>query len=477
MATRNLGTEMLWHFYYSPDGSRLPYPTPDQETEKEETQIDLKALTHARHIVGWCSKAKFHAGAPDMNYNIKPTRLKRPSKDFSLEKLSVSVGSIVTAGCQFAIGEKDSHVRIGRIRYGSKLSWIHRKYVTLWDVDEKRGWLVKGTAALLHLLRASLHFNRTDEVQCGFLLDEDQPKDSSRPLTLNSSLDVLQDESNLELEIFPPEDKTKADSTPFRLKARVEKLYEMLEMLIDHQASAEASYKGLDAKLRFRDHLEGWDFADIATDLPPFKLKQTTVPAQMRSWVDFTRSIPAITLFGRGFGDIIRATPAGTGNSRNPAVHSCSEWETVPKNRHLLCVSAADLGKILARTGDDSTCPVTLGDGIVWHNPQDEDPFQATCSCTSGQHSKRNHHPVQEVRSSLERFKMSKSTIDLEAHPYGAVIFGEKKSWLAGLTTSSSDTTSQGTMLGHSSTSAQSDGGDANSSSFEIYPRWITFAV
>ena len=33
----------------------------------------------------------------------------------------------------------------------------------LWDVDDQRGWLINGSSALLHLLRASLEFNKTDE--------------------------------------------------------------------------------------------------------------------------------------------------------------------------------------------------------------------------------------------------------------------------------------------------------------------------
>jgi hypothetical protein len=408
-----------------------------------------------------------------MNYDIKPTRLKPPSKDFAFEKISFSAGHIVTVGCQFAIGTKDSHVRITRTSYYTKLNWISKKYVTLWDVDEKRGWLINGTAALLHLLRASLHSYRTGDMQSVFLLNEGHPRDSSNPLTLGSPMDVLLDQSNLKLELFPrdgqqepnqsPPTGTKVGGSQDSVKHRVEALYETLEKLIDLNASREDTYKELNAKLRVQDLLEGWDFADVATDMDPFILKRTTIPAQMKSWVDFTRSIPAITLFGRGFGDIIRASPAGTESSANPATRSCMEWQSVPKNRHLLCVSVADLCKILARTGDDSTSPITLGDGIIWHNPHEGNLFQKACLCSSGQTATRIHHPVQEVRSSLQRFTMSKSTVDLAVHPHGAVIFGEKQNWFSGRIASSSDNASQSTRLGHSSTSAQSDSGDANS--------------
>lgn len=50
---------VLWHLYYSEDGSRLPYPNMEP---MEKVNIGLGELTRARHIVGWCSKAQFFAG-------------------------------------------------------------------------------------------------------------------------------------------------------------------------------------------------------------------------------------------------------------------------------------------------------------------------------------------------------------------------------------------------------------------------------
>ncbi|KAM0285454.1 hypothetical protein ACHAQH_001403 [Verticillium albo-atrum] len=115
----------------STDSDRLPYPTTDI---LEGTQISLEDLTKARYFVSWYSEAKFHAGAPGMNYKIGSSKLKRPGREFALEKVSFSVGQLVTGGCQFAIGRKDPYVRIIRGSYKAKLQWLDQKYVTLWDV-------------------------------------------------------------------------------------------------------------------------------------------------------------------------------------------------------------------------------------------------------------------------------------------------------------------------------------------------------
>lgn len=46
--------------------------------------------------------------------------------------------------------------------------------------------------------------------------------------------------------------------------------------------------------MRVRKHLEGWDFVEIATDHEP-RPRVATLEAMGWGWVDFIRSIDAIT--------------------------------------------------------------------------------------------------------------------------------------------------------------------------------------
>jgi hypothetical protein len=76
-----------------------------------------------------------------------------------------------------------------------------------------------------------------------------------------------------------------------------------------------------------------------------------------RGWVDFARSIHAVTLFGRGFGDII-----------DPGVDAalCSAWNKLPLERYYLAVTMEDLNRIIDRFGDaDSRMPYVT-ESIVW---------------------------------------------------------------------------------------------------------------
>lgn len=60
------------------------------------------------------------------------------------------------AGVSLLFGVKELPVHIVWDDYYSQLRWIDKKFVVLWDVEEKRGWLVSGSKALLRIVRASL---------------------------------------------------------------------------------------------------------------------------------------------------------------------------------------------------------------------------------------------------------------------------------------------------------------------------------
>ncbi|KAK4452767.1 hypothetical protein QBC34DRAFT_345840 [Podospora aff. communis PSN243] len=451
LPTDILDDALLWPLYCADDGSRIPYP------DFAHTRCADAVLTNIRsrrHILGWCTEASICAeGSKNMNYNIKGSKLRSPGKEFSLEKVSFSVGQIVTGGCQFSVGHKDIPVRITRGGYIAKLRWIRQRYFTLWDVDESRGWLVDGASTLLHLLRASLHQSSTDDFSSEFIFDESKFCEPNQPFKKGAALEVLLNKTNRALDLYREEEKTgvvehvlpdgRIQSKPHTrvrtttVQDRTEELYETLEKLVDHKHLVEASYKGADAKPRFHDRLEGWDFADLAEDRDPFHLKVATLPAHKfnTTWVDYTRAIPAVTLFGRGFGDLIRPSI----ESSPPQKHHCPQannicrgWASVPKDQNYLCVSVADLQITTDRIGDPSTNPFTLAPGISWHvNPAGASPF-SRCPCQrpntlSTQTTPTTRHPVQELAPSTMNFLYNRDTAfppDLSAHPNGALIFG-----------------------------------------------------
>ncbi|KAI0539484.1 hypothetical protein GGR58DRAFT_234412 [Xylaria digitata] len=432
---------IVWHLLRSRNpAKRISYLS----TEIESSDIKKTDLEKSRHVLGWCADAISIVGKSLLNlcreiisliiisysgttratYDIGKSCLRRAHSHHMLEKVEVSGGQFVTGTAAFTLGNREKPVHITRFGFLAKMQWISSKYVVLWDERDKRGWLVNGASALLHILRASLEHSKR-KFQSAWLLDPNALKDPDDPSRPDASLQVLINENNRNLTLYM--DKTEVyeenvrdgatttstsrrQTRHYRLEDRIEHIYNILEKLIDHQADVERR-SGLQIKIRPRRHLEGWDFKDLVKDGDPIFPRATTLATVGKGWVDFIRALHAVTLFGAGFGELIQ--PRHTGGS------ICDRWSLLPKDRYYLAACVSNLLEIMEEDGDEASTPRRLCDNVVWHMKQATfDP----CPCTKDE-KKSHHDPVQALfplkyTSSLGR----KPRVDLKGT--GAVIFG-----------------------------------------------------
>ncbi|KAF3930942.1 hypothetical protein ABW19_dt0209197 [Dactylella cylindrospora] len=406
---------IIWHLLYKECGSRMSYL---DDTVSHERDFSIFDLEKTRHIVGWCAEARYYAGkysrpnnplfstygsigAADANYCVQPSRLLRADHGCALGKIILSGGRIVRGGSPFCIGIKDTPLHISRDCYVEKLKWIHKKYVMLWDEEDKRGWLVNGTSALLHLLRGSLESDSSDEFSLECLFKPEYMQEATEPHKANSAVSVLLNGQNRRLKIYSK------NESYYRVEDRINELYEKLEKMLDHQATIG---QGFGSEFGHRKHVEGWDFSDIATGQDPISPRVTTLQPTGEWWVDFTREISAITLLGRGFGEIIQ--PADSS--------SCINWAKLPKEQYYLAASIYDINKIMETVGDCKARPMRVTNNIVWHTPNAN---LTRCQC--GDKGQDEHSDLVQVLlpSKLASSLPGNNLVILEKE--GAVIFGQ----------------------------------------------------
>ncbi|KAI9662604.1 MAG: hypothetical protein M1821_008771 [Bathelium mastoideum] len=353
IATKITRDLLIWHYSYNNEGGRISYL--DHQVQSVDN-ISLLQLDGARHVVGWCSDCKYYAGAADAQYSVDGTGLPRPHAGCLLEKVSISGGPrFITVGVSIAVGMKDVPHHLTRDGYIPNLKWIATKYVVLWDDADKRGWLVNGVSALLHLVRAWLENSSRDDFSSSFVFDSSKMEDEYKHEP-NSAHRILSNKDNLGLkvyldriEVFEEEEvkqegsgteqgsKTRKEKRSYYLfQNLVEQHFKNLEQIIEYHNKV-AGRNGIDLKTRVRKHLEGWDFVDLATNQDP-NPRVATLRALGYGWVDFVRSIEAITLFGHGFGDIIRPIEFNG---------MCTQWKSLPRNEYYLAASVFDLRKII----------------------------------------------------------------------------------------------------------------------------------
>nr|AFT91405.1 hypothetical protein [Aspergillus rugulosus] len=330
---------VMWHMLHGDSDKRLSY----RETESfEAINLSGKDLENSRHILGWCSDMKLYAGTQEASYTVRGSRLQYPTGKSALTNVSISIGHLIRGGTPFSIGTKDLHPR--RSCYVAKMRWVAQRFLVLWDVEAKRGWLVNGASALLHLLRASLEQEKRSKFGHRSLFNPQELQEAAEPYQHESALDVLLSQFNMQLKVYAKKDGFVC------FQDRVEDFYGHLETIFDYQLRSDYSEVP-------RSCLDGWDFSDLATERDPIYPRRATIDPEGKSWIDFTRSIHAVALLGRDYGEIMRPTSS-----------ICPSWASLPTGKSYLATSLADLRSIMeAYGGDPYEMPVRLTSNLVWH--------------------------------------------------------------------------------------------------------------
>ncbi|PVH82276.1 hypothetical protein DL98DRAFT_415128 [Cadophora sp. DSE1049] len=395
-ATEIVEDVVLWHMFFNADGTHISYGDVRVPRGKGgEESLRVPNPDAKRHILGWCANVKNYAGKD----------LPSPYSSCAFEKVSVSAGKFVNVGMSCAIGIKDKpvHLSFGDDYVGMLLTISSRHFV-FHDLDDRRAWLIDGASALLHLLRASIkHYQNDRRLRHIFKFDYDDFEEAITTHTgADAAFDVLLNAENQNLPLYPKTTETWAERTMtqgkkteevykektfnFCLKDRVDQICNILEQIMAHQDDVN-SQSGVGFRLRStpRRQLEGFDFMDVATSQGTLWPKVANLNATGAGWVDFTRKIHAISLFGTGFGDLLR--PA----SQDRGCVSCLYNDEVPKGRDYLAVSIVELKEILKTKGNMRSNPWRLVDDVYWHTP---DKSFERCGCTKTPSSKHDRIQV-----------------------------------------------------------------------------------
>ncbi|KAK6502518.1 hypothetical protein TWF506_003099 [Arthrobotrys conoides] len=400
--TKMDGGVLIWHLIYNQQGNRISYL---ENAVPHAEGLSVSEIETSRHVLGWCPKVEYYAGAADASYDIQHSGLSKPHGGYVLEGIYIHGRRIIKGGSPFSLGNKDTPFHISREDPVRRLQWLDQKFFVLWDEGDKRGWLINGTSVLLHLLRKSLEDNSTDRFCFEYCFKKEHMQEAPVTHKTFSAIRVLRNDANLKQEIYP------RTVGYFRVENRLDELFDTLEKIIEHQISITRQDAAcLNSKRQ--EYLEGWDFNDLATSQDPIHPRVARFQKASGGWVDFTRTIHAVALFGRGFGEIIQ--PEST-------TSLCSRWARLPKEEYYLAAAVDDLKEIMKKNGDQYTNPMRLTDDIFWQTPT----FRK-CKCRKKKRGGKHSDFVQTpLPARLCNILPNKDPIHLDDG--GAVIFGQSK--------------------------------------------------
>lgn len=142
--------------------------------------------------------------------------------------MAISRGSLILNLDVPAVGKKDRASRTEFGEYLSQLQFVAKKYVVLYDVENKRGWLVDEASALLHLVRASLRLSSIEDLMDDFIFSDYKLEEAPAGTQgRTAALAILKNNRNLSLRLYRKMGETFQD--------RVNTIYHLLEQALAHQ--------------------------------------------------------------------------------------------------------------------------------------------------------------------------------------------------------------------------------------------------
>jgi hypothetical protein len=145
-------------------------------------------------------------GSSKANYSIGWSGLPEPPSRVALQNVSMSVGKIATIGAAVVLGKRDKPIYVVQSdNYVTQLRWIGRQFVVLYDLGDRRAWLLDGLSALLHLVLASLEAERDEnffyeeDVEFCFKLEQLKGADPDRRARLEPTQDATPNTARVEI--------------------------------------------------------------------------------------------------------------------------------------------------------------------------------------------------------------------------------------------------------------------------------------
>lgn len=189
---------VVWHLLVNPTGDHISYCDDDLISS---LNIDILGIGSFRHVIGWCGLASNYAGAADAHLAVRRANLPNATSKSVLFGDNISFGKTLISNTAYNIPKQYQTTHAERQGLWKMLKYLCQHSILLWDKADQRGWLVNGTAALLHMVRTSLYFEQEDSIPSLFVLKPTDLKEPTQPHSAKAALQFFGELDNLEARV------------------------------------------------------------------------------------------------------------------------------------------------------------------------------------------------------------------------------------------------------------------------------------
>jgi hypothetical protein len=361
--------------------------------------------------------------------------------------LSINGGTFLTVGTTFNIGRKDltPALKSSEARaYDSQIQDASDMTVLLYSTRDRRGWLIDGASALVHLSRAwltskSAEHKNPEAIRQLHYTEDNGGRDSTIELfRANKEIKIFEDtaeiqETSVAGESASEQEYPSTDSGYVSLSNKSISQFKQLTKRTTSQWTYKAlvidSWRNLEAMKAKIDHLKrqgpeirvrlpsrnptltGWDVSDFLLGRSPLEPRFVELESESKSWNKFVKEISSVPLMAESFYEIISPLDGSK---------VCKSMPTLPIGRDLLAVPLSVLHltehRFLRWEENLALDCIRISDYTFMFGSE---PSTEPCRCTHGSHcetvsvlGKKAKQGPGSARSIFERF------------PHAAVIIG-----------------------------------------------------
>ncbi|KAL6401515.1 hypothetical protein AUP68_15388 [Ilyonectria robusta] len=301
------------------------------------SEVPMDLISTSRTFVGWCREVISCLGRNPKDFDyaiIRNSHAEPPTSRITLDNITVGFQQIATAEANFKFMAPQSPAFFKQHRrYAAMIRLTKDARVLLYDSDDKRAWLVTADEVILHM--AQYRLVRSPAMMDGQVVNIKATGPAAEALQSNASLTLEEG---------------------YTFQDMVKNTWAMLEFL---QADLEAKKKDT-SPLWKNNFLSGYEFRACAEEASSFTIRQLKLDRSAADWASLVRSINALVLFGRGFGELLKPGVGGE-------IGLCPRWRTLPRCRDLMATSVKVLQQLYDEVPAEGPRRYLASSKLEWH--------------------------------------------------------------------------------------------------------------
>ena len=324
-----------WHLIRHKNKHHMLYQEVNDKCPKRSKldEVDYESLQSTRAFLGWWKLAETHLGTADAVYDsIDWSPAGEVKRRPTISGANIGFQTMITGQLSFSLGTKDGRLHFSQQGPFQKIMQCASKTpVALYDLAERRAWLVPCLDVILHIIQTRHHLSP-------YVADDKLVE--LAPVNPRSGRAAATDAiaANKHRQLYERDATTENHCT---YKDAVLDIWSQIERLMAKEDLVEAS-PGLALHGTMQSQVYGWEYMSLVHGRN-YRRKEAKVEKSNGGWVDLVGDIDALVLFATGLGEIIRPV--------SDLGKLCHFWRSLPTGKDFLAAGVPIMKQLYSEAG------------------------------------------------------------------------------------------------------------------------------